>query len=87
MLSKLNSNSFGSFEKHLIFSVPKQHAPLLEDAGWKVFQNSVIGTQFKFSFHNRGTGDDETVLFELMHALPETYEGNGLRVLWGRSEY
>ena len=87
MTTKLNSNGFGSFHKHLIFTVTKLYSELLIKDGWDVVQETIIGTEFKFCFTGRGKGDDETALWELGYALPDGVPDNCWRVCWERSVY
>ena len=87
MKTKLKSNSFGSFHKHLIFTVTEPYSELLINAGWEVVQETIVGTEFKFSFKGRGKGDDETALWQLGYALPDGVPDNCWRVGWGRSVY
>ena len=70
MKTKLKSNGFGSFHKHLIFTVNNKHSQKLIDDGWVVLEETTAGTVFKFYFTSRKRGDDETALWELGYALP-----------------
>ena len=87
MVTKLKSNDFGSFEKHLTFTVPEPHSETLSNAGWEVVGEGAGGTEFKLSFTGRGTGKDEEALWELAYALPKTVPDNCWRVCWVRSAY
>lgn len=86
-MTKLKSNGFGSFEKHLIFSVTEPHAKKLKQMGWEVVGEHVGGTEFKYSFTGRRKGDDESALWQLGHVLPETVPDNCWRVCWERSYF
>ena len=87
MKKKLKTNGFGSFRKHLIFTVTDPYSEILIKEGWEVVQKTIVGTEFKFSFTGHGKGDDETALWELGYALPAGVPDNCWRVTWNRSEY
>lgn len=87
MAKQHKSNGFGSFEKHLTFTVTKQHSQNLIDAGFEFVEETGTGTVFKFSFTGRGTGKDGGALFELSHALYGTLPEDCWRVCWERSVY
>jgi len=65
----------------------KPHSELLIKEGWEVVQDTLVGTEFKFSFTGCGKGDDETALWELGYALPDGVPMNSYRIEWERSEY
>ena len=87
MVAKLKSNGFGSFEKHLIFTVPKPYSEELIKAGWEVIEEETSGTVFKYSFTGRGTGKNEEALFELGHELFGTVPDDCFEIDWERSVY
>ena len=87
MTTTPKSNGFGSFHKHLIFTVTKPHSEILIKKGWEVVQETLVGTEFQFSFTGRGRGNDETALWELGYALPENVPDNCWRICWERSAY
>ena len=86
-MHKVKSNGFGSFHKHLIFTVTEPYSKILIKEGWEVVQERIVGTEFKFSFTGRGKGDDEKALWELGYALANGVPDNCWRVCWERSEY
>jgi len=87
MTSKLKSNSFGSFEKQLTFSVTNAFSEQLKEADWQVVGEWAGGTYFRYSFSGRGRGHDEEALWSLGHALPENLPDGVWRVIWERSRY
>jgi len=87
MVAKLKSNSFGSFQKYLIFTVPEPHSLTLIEQDYEVIEQSATGTVFKFSFTGRKTGKDEEALFELSHELYGTVPDDCWRIDWERSVY
>ena len=87
MVAKLKSNGCGSFEKHLIFTVPKPLSQTLIEQDYEVIEQSATGTVFKFSFTGRGTGKDEEALFELGHELFGTVPDDCFEIDWERSVY
>ena len=40
MNTKLKSNGFGSFHKHLIFTINNEHSQKLIDEGWEEIENT-----------------------------------------------
>ena len=87
MVSNLKSNGFGSFEKHLIFTVLKPHSHTLIEQDYEVIEQSATGTVFKFNFTARGTNKDEEALFELGHALYGIVPDDCFEIDWERSVY
>ena len=87
MTTQPKSNGFGSFHKHLIFTVNNKHSQKLVDADWEVLEETASGTVFKFYFTSRKRGDDETALWDLGYALPEGVPMDSYRVDWDRSVY
>ena len=87
MVAKLKSNGFGSFEKHLTFTVPKPYSEQLVKDGWEVVEENASGTVFKFCFTGRGTGKDEEALFELGHALHGIVPDDCFEIDWEKSVY
>jgi len=86
-VTKLQNNGFGSFKKHLIFTVTKPHSEQLIKEGWEIVEETGSGTVFRFNFTGRGTGKDEEALFELSHALYGIVDDNCWWVCWERSVY
>ena len=87
MTTKNQSNGFGSFELHLLFTVKEPHSQKLKDEGWEVVERSGSGSVFKYHFTSKKRGDDETVMYDLAYSLPKDVPFDDCRIDWGRSVY
>ena len=70
-----------------ILPLHKPYSEILIKDGWEVVQETIVGTEFKFSFKGRGKGDYETALWQLGYALPDGVPMESYLIDWDSSEY
>ena len=82
------SNGFGSFVNKIVVRVDSEHVETFSDAfDAEPFRTSPEHSDFTVNVSGRYRGDDEGVLYEIDHRLPDLPSFKGWSVLWGESVY
>ena len=84
----MQSNGFGSFQQRIVVRVDAEHVDMFAEAfDTKPFRTTSEHSDFNVSTSSRKRGDDETIMYDIDHRLPDLPSFKGWKILWDESSY